>query len=201
MSLRIDSMVLLTLTLGLWRDSSDQTSTCTRVPDLYANWKQAVFQASVSDDSVRRYLDTERPRIRNLPDPFGPIATMDSAAREAKGELVPWEDNAIMVLVAQGEAPGHLLVVPKDTFMFLADVPEPLRERLALVAATTSDALMLASGHSCGSGSPSAIAVSPPRGLGVRHLHVHVVPKDGVTAQDLRRFYKEVGRRIRNRLG
>jgi diadenosine tetraphosphate (Ap4A) HIT family hydrolase len=177
-------------------DAIAQGRLCTKIPDLYGNWKRLTPWTDMSDDSLRFSVAPERLRISGMPDPLTPLATMDSAQRAFNKERVLWEDNRVMVIVAKGETPLHLLVVPKNTFMFIIDVPQSERDRLALVAAATSDAMMQVAGKKCDGTPPSAIYIHPPALLGVRQLHVHVVPNEPDTTKNLARVYSEVGQRV-----
>jgi diadenosine tetraphosphate (Ap4A) HIT family hydrolase len=173
-----------------------QLPSCTPLPNIYGAWKQATSPSDTSESAVRKCVNGERARVSGLPDPFTPIASMDSAHRVAKGEQVLWEDATVMVLVAIPPSPGHVLVIPKTPVMFLSDAPERVRHHLALVAAATSDAMMLAAGSTCAGWLPPRISVSPPSGLIARQLHVHVVPTEPISSNDLEHIYTEASGRI-----
>jgi diadenosine tetraphosphate (Ap4A) HIT family hydrolase len=169
-----------------------QTASCAHtVPDLYESYKASVVGSSASDDSLRRVLHAARGHVRSLPDPLSRLAGMTAAKRRNFSEIVVWEDTDVMVLVAKPHTLSHVLVVPKKATMFLTDATPTVQRRLATVAGAAAAAFPR--GASCGGG--AVIRISPPSGLQLRQLHVHVMvspspPADTVT------FYREMGARI-----
>lgn len=143
---------------------------------------------------VREYVETLRTMISSLRDPFSPIAKMSQVERIAAGERVLWEDDAIMVLVDRFSSMLKPLVIPKSKIMFPIDAPPELMQRLAVVAAATSDAMICAADKDCDPKSSSRIYINPPNVIGVRQLHVHVQLL--IPAQDLSidEFYTRVTR-------
>lgn len=194
-SLSSTSLVLFVALQLAAVDAAAQQPACTPVPDLQGNWRSAFMPSTVSDDSLARYLESERPRVRGLPDYFTPVASMSATQRDSARELVVWEDAAVMVLVNKPETLGHLLVIPKAPVNFITDLPPALRRRLAVVAAAAADAMLAAANVACTS-SPFRIRISPPSGLGVRQLHVHVQPSSAVPVGSRDAFYADVGRRL-----
>lgn len=120
----------------------------------------------------RDVLMEQRPRVANLRDVFTPVAENQPGARD--NEIVLWENKTTMVVVDTFAPSPKALVVPKDPVSLPVDVPQPLMDELALVAAHVSDAFMRALGTP-----PAGIWVNPPQHLTVKQLHVHVLPDAG----------------------
>ena len=169
-----------------------QTMSCAiSTPELYESYKASVVGSSASDDSLRRVLDAARSHVRSLPDPFTRLAGMTSAERRNLNEIVVWEDADVMVIVDKPHTLSHVLVVPKKATMFLTDATPTVQRRLATVAGAAAAAFPR--GASCGGG--AVIRISPPSGLQLRQLHVHVMVSPGPRA-DTVPFYREMGARI-----
>lgn len=102
--------------------------------------------------------------------------------------------------------PGHTLLIPKEHFATLPDLPPPLIGPLFTVARTLSEAIPGAMGAT-----GSFVAINNVVSQSVPHLHVHVVPrrpKDGLrgffwprTTYKGEREMTEVMARIRAALG
>jgi diadenosine tetraphosphate (Ap4A) HIT family hydrolase len=175
-------------------DASAQNR-CTIVPDLYEAWRQAVAR-NVPKDSVIAYAEGRRSRVRQQPDPFTPITTMSSGERVRKRETVVWEDDSVMVIDDNKFPTPKVLVVPKRPMNYIFDASVTLRAHIADVASAASDALMMAAGRKCGPTASASIYINPPGSLGVRQLHVHVLPRDPIATAGRKRFYVDVSRRL-----
>ena len=158
---------------------------------LYKNWRKAALSDDATDEQVREYAEKERQRVSTLRDPFTPIANMNEAERAAAGERVLWEDDTIMVLVDRFHDVKPL-VIPKKQMMFPIDAPPGFMDRLAVVAAATSDALIWGAGGECETASSSRIYVNPPKVIGIRQLHAHVQPSHSIRDSVQDGFYTRV---------
>ena len=158
------------------RNDSWKESRCMPIPNLYEDWKKSAFSQETSEEKMNESIENQRARARNLQDPFTPIAAMTEEERKRKGEKVLWEDDRVMVLVDQFFSTPKPLIIPKEKMMFPTDAQPKLLTHLAMVAATTADALMLAAGRPCRETNFSRIYINPPMIIGVKQLHVHVQP-------------------------
>jgi histidine triad (HIT) family protein len=87
--------------------------------------------------------------------------------------LVYEDDRAIAFLDIQPSSPGHTLVVPKDHYETLFDLPEPLALHCIRVAKRIAPGIVAAVGA-------SALNVFSPNGQAggqdVPHFHWHLIP-------------------------
>ena len=91
---------------------------------------------------------------------------------EIPGTFVWRDDRAVAFLSINPLRPGHVLVVPRDEVDHWLDCPSDLRDHLMEVAAQIGHALQDAY-------QPTKVGLMIA-GLEVPHLHIHVVPIDGV---------------------
>lgn len=174
---------------------------CTQLPTLYADWKEATLGTAASGEEIRAHVEGERESVAQLPDPFGPLLKMDEEELARKGERILWRDAQVAVFVDRFSPSPKLLVVPTKFVMFLTDASEQVVERLARVAAASSDALLRASDRACDTDDPSRIYVNPPRRLGVKRLHVHVQPTEPIRHDgDANAFYARVAGQLKELL-
>jgi diadenosine tetraphosphate (Ap4A) HIT family hydrolase len=125
-------------------------------------------------------------------DPFDAAISADSATRAAMNERVLWEDDSVVVIVAQPPIPRDALVVPRREMMFPTDASESLLKQMALVAAATSDAFVATAGKRCDTALVSNIFVNAPASIGVKHLHVHVQPPAAIEIKNEGDFYSRM---------
>jgi hypothetical protein len=177
----------------------------TPIPPLLEKWKADVGGPNASDTEVIKAAEGHRPAVLKLRDPFSPLADMKCAERLAKGEKVVWEDGTAMALVDFGNLGSKLLVVPKQVANFPTDLKPSFKEQmdyLSRVAAATCDALVVASGQKPEASKVSCtIRISPPSGLDVRQLHVHVQATTGVSAPVDDTFLQRTGAHLRSLMG
>jgi diadenosine tetraphosphate (Ap4A) HIT family hydrolase len=192
----------VTIFAGLLAPSAKQVGAqvqCTKTPDLYASWRSATV-GNASEDSLRSVVESAGQRASTLPDPFTPLFTLTPAERTARNETVVWEDTSAIALVDRFHGAPKLLIVPKAPMSFMANASPFIRAHLARVAAAAADAMIVASGRSCDATAKFDIYVNPPNVIGVRQLHVHVVPERDITVSDAASFYSRVGRIMTERL-
>jgi histidine triad (HIT) family protein len=93
-------------------------------------------------------------------------------AGDAPAQVVLDDDVAVAFLDARPLFPGHVLVVPRDHHVTLADLPgslvAPFFERVQRVAAALPEAL---------GAQGTFVAMNNVVSQSVAHLHVHVVPR------------------------
>lgn len=95
---------------------------------------------------------------------------------EIPGTFV-WKDELCVAFMSINPLrSGHTLVVPREEIDHWLDCPDPLRDHLFAVAQTIGRAIQ--EGFS-----PSRVGLMIA-GLEVPHLHIHVVPIDGVRDLD-----------------
>ncbi len=93
--------------------------------------------------------------------------------RGAAEVSVCYEDGAALAFMdIQPVNPGHVLVVPREHHVTLAELPEPLVTPLFLAARRIAAAVERAYG--CGG---TFVAMNNRVSQSVPHLHVHVVPR------------------------
>src|SRR5687768_2861657 len=96
------------------RQAGGHIKLCTKIPDLYGDWKLATLGKHDTDDALREHVEKERKRVEEtLPDPFTPIAQAEPAERAKMKERVLWEDAAVFVLVDKFHPSPKALVIPK----------------------------------------------------------------------------------------
>ena len=169
---------------------------CQPTPDIWTEWKASVVGSGGTEDSLRRELASARGGVSQLKDPFTRLWSMNATQLAALKEIRVWRDSLSMVIVDIKPTP-ELLVVPKDSAMFLTDVSPDVRKHLANLAAAASDAMRLAAQRDCSPSALSDIYVNPPDALYVRQLHVHVRPKTPIKNTDSRKFYANVESQLR----
>lgn len=91
---------------------------------------------------------------------------------EIPGTFVWRDDRCVAFMSINPLRPGHTLVVPVEEVDDWLDCPDDLRDHLFAVAQTISRAIDKVHG-------PARIGVMIA-GLEVPHLHIHLVPIDGV---------------------
>lgn len=180
----LHSSILAITTFCLCLPAVAQTP-CTPVPDLLNSWRQNVIRdelrlsgAGPADAALLRHLRDAKAHTATLPNPFIKIAQMSVAERKVKGEIVLWEDDALMVLADQPLTnTPHALVIPKKAGIWMPiDADDKLLSRLAMAAARTSDSFIRAAGLPCGPRTRSDVFINTPNAIGIQQLHVHVVP-------------------------
>ena len=88
-----------------------------------------------------------------------------------------YEDEDVTVILDAGPASrGHALVLPKDHYSKLAEVPEALAGKLAATAAKIGEAQKKALGAL---GYNIVVNTDEAAGQTVFHCHVHVIPRYG----------------------
>jgi histidine triad (HIT) family protein len=94
------------------------------------------------------------------------------ARGEIKTDIVAEDANTVTFLDASPVFPGHLLIVPKEHFETLADLPETLLAPVFGQARRATQAVVSALGAE-----GSFMAVNNKISQTVPHLHVHVIPR------------------------
>lgn len=84
------------------------------------------------------------------------------------------DDDLTVILDAGPAAQGHALVLPKDHYMNITEVPETLAGKLTAAAARVGAAQMKALGAD---GFNVVINTNEAAGQTVFHCHVHVIPR------------------------
>jgi len=88
-----------------------------------------------------------------------------------------YEDDDVAVILDAGPATrGHALVLPKDHYKNITEVPEALAGKLVAVAGKVGNAQMKALGAL---GFNVVINTNEAAGQTVFHAHVHVIPRYG----------------------
>ena len=122
-------------------------------------------------------------------------------AGELPARLVFEDERCIALLSASPLRPGHCLVVPREEIDHWLDLPEDLASHLTLVARRVGRAI-----HAALPCEKVALMIA---GLEVRHVHLHLVPIDGLHDLDFSRQDKnpdpammdDAAERIRRQLG
>ncbi len=91
---------------------------------------------------------------------------------EIPGTFVWRDDHCVAFMSTNPLRAGHVLVVPRDEIDHWIDCPPDLRDHLLGVAQTISTAL-----HEIHQSEKVGLMIA---GLEVPHLHIHLVPIDGV---------------------
>lgn len=112
------------------------SNTVTPIPSLYDDWKSRTVGQTGTDEQARAIAERERQRVRQLPDPFTPLATLSCDERRATHEQVVWEDDALMALVDRFGAGAELLITPKSPVNFFIDLS---KNQLGPICKTTDD--------------------------------------------------------------
>ena len=96
----------------------------------------------------------------------------------ANGDIptsVVYEDEDVTVILDAGPAAeGHALVLPKEHYKNITEVPEGLAGKLMTTAARTGEAQMKALGAD---GFNVLVNTNEAAGQTVFHCHVHVIPR------------------------
>ena len=100
--------------------------------------------------------------------------------REAKEEIVKSSDNFVAIRDASPIADGHMLIIPKQHYITLLDIPDELGKELLqftkLVASNILDKKL-------GNGFNTIMNNMSSAGQFVMHAHIHVIPRkdsDGI---------------------
>jgi histidine triad (HIT) family protein len=96
-------------------------------------------------------------------------------AGRAPASLVYADDKVTAFLVLHPVAPGHLLVIPNEHFVVLADLPDGLAEHMLHVGMRLAAAIR-SSGMPC-EGINLFVADGEAAGQEVFHHHLHVIPR------------------------
>lgn len=105
---------------------------------------------------------------------------------EIPGTFVWHDDRCVAFMSINPLRAGHVLVVPREEIDHWLDCPPDLRDHLMGVSATVGEALQKV--HN-----PERIGLMIA-GLEVPHLHIHLVPIDGVHDLDFANAAKSVER-------
>jgi hypothetical protein len=191
------------LSLSAAQDALSRSTTIrTPIPPLLDKWREATAGVNGTLQDARRIAEAARPTLTKN-DPFTPLMSLTCTERQSKGERVVWEDGTVMALVDTRNRGSKLLVVPKTpNTNFPIDLKDPQLAFVSRVAAATCDALVVAAGKQASTGSPSCdIRISPPNGLGVRQIHVHVEANVGVSAPVDDTFLQRTAAHLRSLIG
>jgi diadenosine tetraphosphate (Ap4A) HIT family hydrolase len=173
-----------------WAGGADTIAQCTPKPALVEDWKGLVkkemVNTSASEEEIATYVSSIRgSRVQSLSQRFEEIAGWDDPTwAKQKKERFLWKNARIMVLVDANQPPPYTLVVARTKGVWLLTDADPsLVDELATVAAAAADSAMAALNLPC---NPqfAKIHIHPPKGLGMRQLHIHVEPQVG-TARTL----------------
>jgi histidine triad (HIT) family protein len=94
--------------------------------------------------------------------------------KEIKSEFVYEDDKFIAILDLHPKSIGHTLIIPKDHFRNLLDMPETLGPEL-LVAIKEVSLKLIKDGK--GEGVNVIVNNEPSAGQVVMHSHVHIIPR------------------------
>src|SRR6266850_1077234 len=176
----------------------------TPTPALLADWKAATAGANATLADASKIAEEQRPRVkRDLPDYFTPLAGMTCPERLSlpEKERVVWEDSNLMALVDFGDRGTKLLVIPKVEANFPIDLADNQLAYLSRVAAATCDALLVAAGRPSADEGSCTISITPPTGIGMRQLHVHVKALTGIPAPVDDAYLRRTGTHLRSLVG
>jgi len=95
---------------------------------------------------------------------------------EIPGTFVWKDDRCVAFMSINPLRAGHVLVVPRDEVDHWLDCPSDLRDHLMAVSSTLGQAL-----HQVHNPAKVGLMIA---GLEVPHLHIHLVPIDGVNDLD-----------------
>lgn len=105
---------------------------------------------------------------------------------EIPGTFV-WRDELCVAFMSVNPLrPGHVLVVPREEIDHWIDCPAPLHDHLMQVAQSIGSAL-----HEIHRSEKVGMMIA---GLEVPHLHIHLVPIDGVSDLDFANAAQSVDR-------
>ena len=94
------------------------------------------------------------------------------ARGEIKTDIVAEDETTLTFLDSSPVFPGHLLIVPREHFETLADLPDNLLAPVFAQARRATQAVVTALGAE-----GSFVAVNNKISQSVPHLHVHVIPR------------------------
>ncbi|MBM3230359.1 HIT family protein [Candidatus Pacearchaeota archaeon] len=107
-------------------------------------------------------------------------------AGEVKGEVIRVSDRFIALKDAHPVAPGHVLIIPKQHFVTLFDLPDNWGSELLTFTKAVASSLL---DKKLGDGFNVIMNNLEPAGQVVPHAHLHLIPrKDG----DGIRFFTKV---------
>lgn len=107
-------------------------------------------------------------------------------AGEIPGTFVWRDERCVAFMSINPLRPGHVLVVPREEIDHWLDCPPDLRDHLFAVAQTIGTAL-----HEIHQSEKVGMMIA---GLEVPHLHIHLVPIDGVHDLDFANAARSVER-------
>jgi diadenosine tetraphosphate (Ap4A) HIT family hydrolase len=93
---------------------------------------------------------------------------------EAEASVVHSDDAIVAIMDIQPITQGHMLVLPRDHYVFMKDVPDQIAMRAFRVArmlASTSEAVLAAGGVNL------FVADGEVAFQDVPHFHIHVIPR------------------------
>jgi histidine triad (HIT) family protein len=99
---------------------------------------------------------------------------------EIKSEIVKTGNSFIAIKDANPVANGHLLIIPKQHYVTLLDIPNNLAEELLKFLKELASELL---GKKLGDGFNVIMNNLEPAGQFVMHAHIHVIPRkegDGI---------------------
>jgi histidine triad (HIT) family protein len=102
------------------------------------------------------------------------------------GAFVWRDEHCVAFMSINPLRPGHVLVVPREEIDHWIDCPAPLRDHLLEVAQVIGSAL-----HEIHRSEKVGMMIA---GLEVPHLHIHLVPIDGVSDLDFANAAQSVDR-------
>lgn len=95
---------------------------------------------------------------------------------ELPGEIVYADDACVVLMDIQPQAPGHVLVIPREEIDHWIDLPDDLRDHLFAVAQRVGGPIQRAfEAGRCG------LVIA---GYGVPHTHLHVIPINEISDLD-----------------
>jgi len=99
---------------------------------------------------------------------------------EVKSEIVRSSNSFIAIKDVQPVSEGHMLIIPKQHYATLLDIPDRLGEELLSFAKEVSSYILE---NKYGDGFNIIMNNLEPAGQFVMHAHIHVIPrkeKDGI---------------------
>lgn len=98
----------------------------------------------------------------------------DIASGKIKADIVDESDHFIAFKDIRPRTPGHTLIIPKQHFVTLLDIPNKLGEELLSFAKHVSGTLL---DKKFGDGFNVLMNNLPAAGQIVMHAHIHVIPR------------------------
>jgi histidine triad (HIT) family protein len=96
-------------------------------------------------------------------------------AKEIQSKIVFEDEQVLCILDINPAAPGHVLVIPKEHFALLPQIPEPLVNKLFLVAQHVSNAMLRSLNVQ---GTTIFIANGAVAGQRSPHFLFHIIPRE-----------------------